>query len=566
MRAQLRLLDLRKLAVLASLCFMAGVLIFLVLLRPAAPRFPAGQTPLDGLVLFGKLGAHQMDVSIASAEARRWFDQGLILAYAFNHDAAARSFLKAADLDPGCAMCWWGAALVLGPHVNAAMDPAHQSLAWERLQQAQALASGVSWREQAYIAALATRYQQAPADDRRSLDEAYAAAMRELVEEYPRDHDARSLYAEALMNLHPWDFYDTNSQPKAWTGEIVTQLERVLKADPEHPGANHYYIHMVAPSTMPERGLNAAARLDKLAPDAGHLLHASAQIYMRVGLYQEASRANQRAVDADRRYLERSVARSGLYVQGYVPHHHHALYASSMMQGHRANALSAAAEVAQRMDLDLSRRPGYAAIQHYWVSPYFARVRFGRWAQILAEPAPPADLPYLTAIWHYSRGMAMTRAGQLDNAEAELAWLAAIAVHPEMDRSSVWGLNSFSSVLSVAERVLAGELAAAKKDYDSAITALQEALQAEQALNYDEPAAWYFPVRQSLGAVLLQAGRSREAQAVYEADLQRNRENGWSLFGLAAALRAQDLRADEVEARFERVWAHSDIRLSSSRF
>lgn len=562
----LQRIDPRQVAVFAFLCFTIGVLAYVVVWRPAAPRVAVMQSAAEDIVLLDGLGAHQMDISIANDQARAWFDQGLVLTYAFNHDAAARSFIKAAELDAQCAMCWWGAALVLGPHVNAAMDPANQALAWERLQRAQVLAPQVTRREQSYIAALARRYQASWVADRQALDTAYAEAMGALVQDYPEDTDARTLYAEALMNLHPWQFYDADSQPRPGTAEIIAELEQVLAADADHPGANHYYTYMVAPSTTPERGLNAASRLDRLAPGAGHLLHASARIYMRVGLYHEASRASQRAIDADRRFLERIRPSSGLYLQGYVPHHHHALYASSMMQGHRANALAAAGEVARRMDLDQSRRPGYAALQHYWASPYFARVRFGRWAQILSEPQPPADLPYLTAIWRYARGMAMTRAGQLDNAAAELAWLAAIAAHPEMDRRSVWGLNAFSSILGVAERVLAGELAAAKQDYSGAVAALEQALTAEQALRYDEPAAWYFPVRQSLGAVLLQAGRAAEAQVVYEADLQRHRENGWSLFGLAAALRAQQLPADEVEARFERVWQYADVRLTSSRF
>ncbi|MGQ0529637.1 MAG: tetratricopeptide repeat protein [Panacagrimonas sp.] len=559
-------IDPRRVAVSAFLCFTMGVLANVVIGRPAAPRVAAIHSATEDIVLVEGLGSHQMQVSIANDSARRWFNQGLVLAYAFNHDAAARSFIKAAELDARCAMCWWGAAWVVGPHVNAAMDLASQDLAWERMQRAQALAPAVTRREQAYIAALARRYSAAPNSHRPALDAAYAEAMSTLVQDYPEDTDARTLYAEALMNLHPWDFYDQNSQPRPRTAEIVAELEQVLALDADHPGANHYYTYMVAPSTTPERGLNAAVRLERLAPGAGHLVHAPARIFMRLGLYHEASRANQRAIDADLRFLQRNRPGSGLYLQGYVPHHHHALYASSMMQGHRANALAAAGEVARRMDLDQSRKPGYAALQHYWAAPYFARVRFGRWAQVLAEPPPPADLPYLKAMWHYTRGMALTRAGQLDNAAAELAWLAAIAEHPEMDRRSIWGLNTFSSVLGVAERVLAGELAAASKDNDAAVSALEQALIAQQALRYDEPDAWYFPVRQSLGAVLLQAGRAAEAQAVYEADLRRHPENGWSLFGLASALKAQQLPAAEVEARFERVWQYADVRLTSSRF
>lgn len=512
------------------------------------------------------LGAHRMKVGIADDEARAWFDQGLALSYAFNHDAASRAFLKAAEHDPECAMCWWGAALVLGPHLNAGMDAADVLPAWDRLKEAQRLAPLAGEREQAFIAALATRYARDAGVERKTLDEAYAQAMREVAARYPDDVDARTLYAEALMNLHPWDFYDDQGRYKTWTAEIVATLERVLADAPEHPGANHLYIHAVEASATPERALAAARRLETLAPGAGHLVHMSSHIYMRTGHYHEASEANRRAIDADLKYLELCRPGDSLYARGYVPHNHHFLYASSMMEGRSAQAIAAAEEVARRLDLDRSRRPGYAALQHYWITPMLARVRFGRWAELIEMPAPPADLPYPNAIWHYARGMALLREGLVEDAVNEHRALAALADHPDMARLTIWDINRFADILRIAERVLSGEIAAAEGQTARAVAQLREAVALEDALRYDEPTPWYFPVRQSLGAVLLAAGRAGEAQAVYEEDLRHHPKNGWSLFGLVSALEAQRRPAQEARALLEAAWKHADVILGASRF
>ena len=555
----------RRIVAVAGVCFALGVIAMLWLQRDAAlPRTDAPAAV--AAVLLQGLGDHRMEITVAGAEARRWFDQGLILAYGFNHDAALRAFLKAASLDADCAMCWWGAALVLGPHLNAAMDPANHDVAWKHLQRARHLAPQVTEREQGFIGALSRRYSEPPPADRGALDEAYAQAMRKLAAKYPKDPDAAALLAEALMDLHPWDFHDRGGVARPWTAEIVAILEKLLLQDPRHPGANHLYIHAVEASAAPERALPAARMLDALVPGAGHLVHMSSHIYMRTGHYHKASESNRRAIAADQQFLSLCSAASGGYPQGYVPHNHHFLYASSMMEGNGAQALAAALEVANRMDLQRSRQPGYEAIQHYWVAPYFARVRFGRWTEILAEPPPPADLPYPTAMWHYVRGMALVRQGRLDDAPIELSGLATIAAHPDMERASVWGLNSFASVLRVAERVLAGELAAARKDHRGAVKLLEEAVALEAQFNYDEPAPWYFPVRQSLGAVLLEAGRAEAAQNVYEEDLRRNRENGWSLFGLVIALEAQRRPSEEARSRLRAAWKHADVTLNASRF
>ncbi len=523
----------------------------------------AGELPIE---LLPGLGSWRMEAGIRDAETRRWFDQGLVLAYGFNHDAASRAFLKAAELDPRCGMCWWGAALVLGPHLNAGMPTENGARAWMRLQQAQRLAPGLREHERAYIAALSARYSENAEGDRARLDEAYARAMRELVAKYPQDVDARTLLAEALMDLHPWDFYGRDGEPRPWTGEIVGLLEQVLRQSPDHPGANHLYIHALEASRTPARALESARRLHTLAPGAGHLVHMPSHIYMRTGRYHEATEANLRAVSADRTYLDLCGATTGIYPQGYVPHNHHFLYASAMMEGDSKRALAAADEVARQMDLERSREPGYVALQHYWVTPYLARVRFGHWTELLAQEPPPADLPYPTAIWHYAHGMALLRTGRLLDARRDLEGLATIAAHPDMEHQSVWDINSFASLLHVAERQFAGELALARGENDAAIAALRGAVAQEDALNYDEPAAWYMPVRQALGAALLQAGRAEEAQAVFEEDLQRNPDNGWSLWGLVSALAAQHRPVEETRARFQAAWKYADVKLEAARF
>lgn len=559
----------RRIAVVAAIAFTLSLLASGWWLRDARPQGDAAASKLGEpaiAVALDGLGVHRMDVGIDDDEVRAWFDQGLALAYAFNHEAAARAFLRGTELDPNCAMCWWGSALVLGPHLNAGMDEGDVAVAWERLQRAVRLAPMVSAREQAYIGALSTRYAPEVPTDRRGLDQAYANAMGKLAARYPDDVDARTLHAEALMNLYPWDFHDDRGMPKAWTAEIVAVLERVLSDAPQHPGANHYYIHAVEASRTPERAMAAARRLETLAPGAGHLVHMSSHIYMRTGRYHEASEANRRAIAADTRFLELCRPGQSLYARGYVPHNHHFLYASSMMEGRAAQAIAAAEEVARRMDLDRSRQAGYVALQHYWVTPMLARLRFGRWQELLNAPSPPADLAYPTAIWHYARGMALLRTGQLDAASFEHQALHTIAEHPDMEVATVWDLYRFADLLRIAREHLSGEIAAARGEHEQAIAALQRAVAAEDALRYDEPAPWFFPVRQALGAVLLDAGRAGEAQQVYEQDLQRHPNNGWSLFGLVEALAAQRRPTEEARARLQAAWKHADVVLHASRF
>ena len=526
---------------------------------PPPDLAPVGATLLEGL------GNYSLPVTASGPQVQRWFDQGLALTYGFNHDAAERSYLKAAELDPDCAMCWWGAALVLGPHVNATMDPANNAKAWDRLQRALEAADEASEREQAYVQALSARYAEAPPADRRTLDEAYAAAMAKLAARYPDDVDAQTLYAESMMDLQPWDYWDADGKPKGHTAEIVSTLESVIARSPDHPGALHLYVHAVEASDDAARGVAAADRLRELLPGSGHLVHMPAHIYARVGRFHDAVLANQKAIAADDAYLAICKPGPGVYPLGYVPHNHHFLWFAATMEGNSAVAFSAAAATASRTsDPQLMRTPGFEAMQNFALTPLFADVRFHRWQQIVELPQPPADLPYMVAMWHYAQGMAAVGQRRLEDARHHHDETRKGAGDPVVEKMMAWDRYSLAGGVRIAEHMLGGEIARAAGDFDAAITALSEAVAIEDTLLYDEPPAWHSPVRQSLGAVLLAAGRPQDAEASYREELRRNPENGWSLYGLERALRAQGRKAEakEVAERFDKAWANADVKLS----
>ena len=535
---------------------------------PAAPPAPDEPLPTPiGATLLDGLGTYHRVITTTSPDAQRWFDQGLMLSYGFNHDAAERSFLKATELDPDCAMCWWGAALVLGPHVNATMDPANNDKAWMRLQKARALAPRVDLWEQAYIEALSARYAEKPAADRASLDRAYANAMNALARKLPDDVDAATLYAEALMDLSPWNYYTAEGKPRGNTPEIVRVLESVFARNPDHAGALYLYIHAVEASDKAERGAAAADRLRELVPGSGHLVHMPAHIYTRVGRYHDAAIANQQAIKADDAYLATCQPAPGVYPLGYVPHNHHFLWWAASMEGASATALAAAEETAKRAWLpDLIKSPGFEFLQDFWVTPLKAKVQFGRWAEIVATPQPSADLPYPVAVWHFAQGMAAVEQQRLDAAQTHLAELAKAAADPQFDKYFVGPDRALSRTLKVAERVLAGELAGARKDSAGAVAAFEQAVKLEDANLYFEPPLWHQPARHYLGAALLAAKKPAQAERVYRADLQRNPENGWALYGLARSLQAQGKKkeAAEVEERQRKAWQHADVQLTAS--
>lgn len=524
-----------------------------------APTAPVGATLLPGL------GTYSIGHVSDSTTAQRWFDQGLNLSYGFNHDAAERSFLKATEADPECSLCWWGTALVLGPHVNAVMDPANNAKAWNRAQKARALAR--SPMELAYTKALAARYAQDAPPDRKPLDEAYATAMAELVKQRPDDLDAATLHAEALMDLQPWNYYDAQGRPQGHTAEIVATLESVMGRNASHPGALHLYIHAVEASGNPDRGADAADRLRELVPGSGHLVHMPAHIYTRVGRYHDAVVANEKAIKSDDAYLAACRPAPGTYPLGYVPHNPHFLWWAASMEGAGAKALAAAELTRQRADYpDLVKNPGFEFLQDFQATPIKAHVQFGRWDALLAMPKPAEELHYVVAIWHFGQGMARTRKNQLPEAQKHLEALAQAAADPRFEGYFVGPQHALSRTLKVAERVLAGELADARRDPRGAIAALEQAVALEDGNAYFEPPLWHQPTRQSLGRVLLKAGKAARAEQVYRADLARNRANGWSLHGLSRSLKAQGKPTAAVDRELEAAWRHADVTLTASTF
>jgi tetratricopeptide (TPR) repeat protein len=515
-------------------------------------------------VLFDDLGTHHQPITTSSARAQQYFDQGLRLVYAFNHYEAQRAFQEAARLDPGCAMCYWGIALTYGSNYNSPTDAERERGAWEAIQRARALGVRASERERAVIEALATRHSESPATDRAALDRAYADAMREVTRRFPADMDSATLYADALMNVHPWRLWTADGRPQPGTEEIVRTLERVLAVAPNHPGANHLYIHAVEASPDPQRAVGAADRLGALMPGAGHIVHMPSHIYIRVGRYADAVAVNHRAAAADRAYFRKSEP-SDIYRMMYYPHNLDFVWIAASMDGRAAETIRAAGELAAAAPLDMVRKMSDMEIAP--VAPLVALARFGRWQDVLQQPAPDAALPYLTGIWHYTRGLAFNATGRAADAASELATVRRVAAGVAEDRT-VAGFFKTRDMLALAAAVLDGEIAARAGAYALAVTQLTEAVRLQDEHWFTEPPPWYYPVRQSLGAVLLQAGRAAEAETVYQADLQRNPDNGWSLFGLAQALRAQGKTADAAatDERFRRAWARADVTLTASRF
>jgi len=508
--------------------------------------------------LFDNLGNLHHPISTNSTLAQRYFDQGLTLAYGFNHVEAARSFQEAAKLDPECAMCYWGVALVLGPNINAPMEPEAVSKAWRSLQQAIELSKNANDKEKAYIQALAQRYPLHPVEDRKSFDLAYADAMRKVAQSYPDDPDAATLFAEALMDTTPWDYWEENGTLKPAGKEIIATLESVLQEHPNHPGANHLYIHAVE-KERPDLGIASADRLMHLVPNSGHLVHMASHIYIRVGRYHDAVLSNQRGIAADNAYAARNQI-EGIYPLAYMPHNHHFLWFAALMTGQSKVATQAALRTA-KVDAKLMRQPDFAgALQHYYTIPIYTYIRFGKWDRILSTAAPAKDLKYPSGVWHYARGRAFAAKGQIKPAIQELRKLRAIAAIPALQETKIWGFNSTASILNLASEVLAGEIAAQQKNYQQAIAHLQTAVKLEDALVYTEPADWSQPARQSLGGILLKARRFAQAEQAYRDDLKIYPKNGWSLYGLMQSLQAQNKQeeAQVVQKQFEQAWLYAD--------
>lgn len=517
--------------------------------------------------LFDDYGSYHHPITTRVDLAQRFFDQGLVLAYGFNHAEAARSFREAARLDPECTMAWWGLALVLGPNINAPMPDEAVPEAYAAIRKAQDLASKTSAKEWAYVEALAKRYSPAPVPDRSALDKAYADAMRELSRRFPDDPDAATLFAEALMDCHPWDYWQKNGNPQEWTPELLATIESVLSRWPDHPGALHFHIHAVEASPDPGRALASADRLLDLVPGAGHLVHMPSHIYIRVGRYHDGTEANEKAHRADEAYVTQCRA-LGLYPLAYVPHNVHFIWACATMEGRSDVAIKAACKTAALADEKKMREPAFGTLQHFRTMPYHAYVRFGRWKDILDELPPGDDLKYPKAIWHYARGMAFAATGDYAAADKEYADVVAIANDPAMEKIAIWGGNTAKTVISIARDVLSGEIHLRQGRHDEAIARFASASKVEDELSYQEPPDWYQPVRHSLGVAYLAKGAPGEAEKAYREDLKRHPENGWALFGLLQSLRAQGRIAEalEIDARFRKAWQHADVTLVASRF
>lgn len=526
------------------------------------------QASAESLPLQEGLGGHHYPISTDVAMAQRYFDQGLILSYGFNHAEAARSFREAQKLDPTCAMCYWGEALVLGPNINAPMELSVVPQAYGAVEKALALRGQATEKERVLIQAVAKRYSKEAQKDRSPLDVAYAEAMRGVAKQFPDDPVIGALLAEALMDLHPWNFWSKEGEAKPWTPEIVATLEAVLDKAPDHPLANHLYIHVMEASPYPGKAIPSAERLPSLVPGSGHLVHMPAHIYIRVGRYRDAILANQRAVKVDENYLSHAHEES-IYTAAYVPHNHHFLWAAAIKIGRQQLAMQAALDTAAHVDPAMMRDPEFGGtLQHFWLLPLYTKALFGNWPEILSEPAPPADLPYPTAVWHYTRGLAYVRQGKLEAAQQELAQLKEIARDPAVANLTIFDLNAVVGILNIAEAVLAGEIAAAQGNYETAVRQLQLAVQFEDGLNYTEPKDWYLPSRQVLGAVLLEAGNAVEAEQAFRDDLRDHPQSGWALFGLEQSLRAQGKidEAENVLRTFRQVWSDADVTLTTAQF
>ena len=503
---------------------------------------------------------HPVTTKNNSTLAQRFFDQGLTFVYAFNHDEAAGSFEQAAHLDPDMAMAYWGIALSLGPNINLPEDTERGKMAYAAISKAKSLEGNASAAERGYIDALAQRYA---ADGKMTdaLQLAYANAMREVARQNPDDPDAGALFAESMMDLHPWGLWTLDGKPVDGTPEIVTTLEGVMAKYPDHLGANHYYIHAVEASPDPGRALASAQRLPKLAPAAGHIVHMPSHIYFRTGDYDASAAANEAAIKADKVYL-RERNPKGVYPMIYVPHNIQFLWASYMMEGNSRGAFRASRELDQAVPLAMVRQMPMAE----FMSPtrYFTEARFSNWDAILKEPAPPADLTFTTGVWHYVRGLALAAKNRPDDALAEKKKIDAIIVATPADR--IVGFNTADKLLAMGSATLAGEIESAKGQHDGAINYFKEAVAIQDALNYEEPPPWYYPVRETLGMELLAAGKPADAEQVFRDDLKQNPENGWSLNGLALCLRARNAsdEAASVDARLKAAWAHADVKLPAA--
>jgi tetratricopeptide (TPR) repeat protein len=519
----------------------------------AAPVAKATEAPLlEGL------GNLHHRVSTANPEAQKYFDQGLRLVFAFNHDEAVRSFRKAAELDPKLAMAYWGQALALGPNINLPMDSDHERQAVLAVKKAKSLVKNASEPERAYIEALAVRYTDPPQTDRKALDNAYREAMKSVAERYPDDLDAATLYAESIMDLRPWQFWGADGRPAEDTEELTSVLESVLRRDPWHLGANHYYIHSVEASPHPERAYGSAERLKGLTPGAGHLVHMPSHIFIRTGDYDQAARINDNAAGVDSAYIEDNKI-DGIYPLMYYNHNLHFSAVAHALAGRYGEAMRSARKVTEHSKPAVREMP---MAEMFTPTTILVQTLFHRWDDLLASPDPGEGFPITRLAWHFARGLGFATRGDSDAMDRELAaFTAGVAAVPS---DAITGLNAAGAVLDVPRNILEARIAEARGDTARAIELLQKAVASEDALNYDEPSDWYLHVRPSLGALLLRSGQAADAEKVFRDDLARRPRDGRSLFGLMTALEAQGRTYDAglVRSSYEAAWRTADKALT----
>jgi tetratricopeptide (TPR) repeat protein len=517
--------------------------------QPVPPQPALDQPPF----LYNNLGAFNFAVSSQAPLVQKWFNQGLVLAFGFNHAEAQRAFREAQRLDPGCAICYWAEALILGPNINVPMMPEAQAPALVALAQAVTFTARGNDKERALIAALQKRYSADPKAERAELDRAYAAAMKGVAARFPADDTIQVLYAEALMDTQPWDYWEAGGKKGKGSGdEIVATLERVLKRSPNHPGANHLYIHAMEASANPEKALAAARRMGSLVPGAGHLVHMPAHIYYRIGMYRESLDANKRALAVDEAYFKSSPS-DPLYKVAYYPHNIHFVMVSAQMGGDGATAIAAAGKLDAAIPVEVTKQ--FAILQPVKAAPYTTHAIFSDAATILALPAPVDDLILVKAMYHYARAIAHAQKKDADAANAEIATLAKMEQEGDFKAFADWGIPA-REIVQTARLVAMGRLADAQGDLAGAAKAYEDAVFIEDSLSYMEPPYWYYPVRQSLGSVRLRQGKLDEAEQAFRDSLARVRNNGWAMAGLAETYRQQGNAKAESATRsaFARSW------------
>ena len=517
--------------------------------------------------LFKGMDIIDYPISTKNAEAQKYFNQGLAFAFGFNHAEAARSFYYATKLDPKSAMCFWGYAYVLGPNYNAGMDPDNYERAYKAIQQALKLTANASEKEKALINALSKRYVANSVEDRSSLDNAYSKAMMNVAKNFSGDNTIATLYAESIMDMHPWDLFDKNGIAKPWTSEIVMLLEKIIKKDPKHIGANHFYIHAVEASNTAERGNASAQRFDDgLAPSSGHLIHMASHIYIRTGEYHKGTLANINAVKLDSTYVTMCHAQ-GAYPLAYYPHNYHFMSACATLEGNYKWAMIGANETSKLVHPKTMIEPGWSTLQHYYVIPYFVAVKFGKWDEILKMKLVSDTLKYPVAISHYAKGFAYLGKKDIVKAKAELAKLEVLSKDNAMKKMTIWDINTMYDLLQIASKVLKGEILASEGNYNQSISLIKEAVVMEDKLNYNEPPDWFFSVRHHLGAVQIEAGKYNDAVKTYQEDLKKFRNNGWAQQGLKLAYEKLNnpAKVKEMEGLIAKSWANADVKITTSR-